>query len=112
MSTISVESFYDCDNLETVTIGEGIALIKKNAFFECDNLINIYCKATIAPAIYYNGSTSSSGTFPEPRGSYKIYVPRDAIAQYTGYSVYSTSSVEYLKGNWYRYQSYVYGYDF
>lgn len=110
VSTISVESFYDCDNLETVTIGEGIALIKKNAFFECDNLINIYCKATIAPAIYYN-SYGTSGTFPAG-GSYKIYVPRGAKAQYTGYDVYSTSSTEYLKGNWYLYKKYVYEYDF
>jgi hypothetical protein len=78
-------------------------------FYVCDKLKNIYCKASVPPAIWYQYVSSAQGTFPFNSGM-KIFVPIESYSAYTQYT--STSNGKVAQTNWYAYKSYIQPYDF
>ena len=99
--------FYDCSKLTSLTIPENITQIGSMIFGEdVDRIIDIYCKPTTPPAIYYSTINTSYSAFST---SFRIYVPR---ASYEAYTQYSDSKQGYFQQNWARYKSQIEPYDF
>lgn len=98
--------FYGCSKLTSLTIPENITQIGSMIFGEdVDRIIDIYCKPTTPPAIYYSTYTYQSAFST----SFRIYVPR---ASYEAYTQYSDSKQGYFQQNWARYKSQIEPYDF
>ena len=120
VTTIGNEAFYSCDNLTSVTIGKGIESIGEKAFWGCDNIAELYCLATVPPAIYYyyeGSSTRASISFGSSiYGSFPInltlwiYVPYEAYDNYTQYSEIDNNNIS--QSNWKVYIDYLIPYDF
>lgn len=109
VTTIGSSAFYRCTSLTSITIPSNVISIS-SAFNRCSSLVNIYCKPTTPPSIYYYCSSSGSenGSFPF-NTEMKIYVPRGS---YDDYMQYSSSDSSTSQNNWYRYESYIEPYDF
>lgn len=107
-SVTSIEkfAFFSCKSLANVTLGKNVSSVGERAFDYCSLLTSIYCKPTTPPAIYYSSST---GSFPF-NANLKIYVPQDSYSAYRQYS--SESSGQTVQRNWYKYKSYIEGYNF
>ncbi len=100
-----------CTNLSKVVIGSGIKTIE-DAALKNSGIVNVYCKAKEAPAVYYKGTASYA---PEAcsiplSSNLKIYVPRDSYDIYK--SLGSCISGSTTQKNWYMYRSYLVPYDF
>lgn len=92
VTKIGQQAFYGCRKLETVTIGRGITDIGYQAFYGSSVLMNVFCKALNPPII------SGDYAFKEYIYGRNIYVPEESVSSY--------------KSRWYKYSSYIVGYDF
>ena len=74
---IDREAFYDCPNLTTVIIGNGVTDIGFGAFFFCMQLRHVYCYATTPPKISSHGDAFNTlghtKTLHVPAGSIEAY---------------------------------------
>lgn len=58
LSSIDYRAFYDCQNLQTITMFDGITFIHAEAFYECNNIKTIYINAATNPRrVQSDGST-------------------------------------------------------
>ena len=101
MELIKTGSFYNCKQLNSLTIPESVSAIESGAFTWCSKLRDVYCRATtppiaevgnVYPPLWYAFSQCASNLI--------IYVP--------------TSSVEAYKNTdgWCDYANNIVGYDF
>ena len=107
-------AFAACSGLTSVTIPDKVMTIDREAFNRCTGLINIYCKPTLPPSLYYtamrvNDEEVRWGVFPF-NAEMKIYVPRNAYDLYVQYSSYSNNNID--QTNWSVYKPYVEPYTF
>lgn len=89
--SIGETSFCRCTNLKSFVIPESVISIGDSAFSSCYNLETIYCKPQTPPIIADNVFFNNSSNL-------KIYVPIE--------------SIELYKVQWAEYSSYIYAYDF
>ena len=108
VTKIKSGTFYGCSNLASVTIGKNVSSLVGSVFGDCYNLMNIYCKSTTPPTLFYN-NTNRYGSFPFNNGM-KIYVPYESYNDYMQYSNYVDSND--VQQNWYVYEPYIVAYDF
>jgi hypothetical protein len=107
ITQIASQTFRDCSSLLSIEIPETVSSIGQYIFYSCSNLMEIYCRATTPPAIYYQ--YDRIGAFPFTSGL-KIYVPMEAYDTYTQYTGYYDMSINQM--NWSQYKSYLVAYDF
>jgi hypothetical protein len=72
---IGNNAFYDCDALESVTIGSGVTAIDDYAFCSCNSLKRVTIDATLPP-------TLGSGVFRYHHIGFVVYVPESAYNTY------------------------------
>ena len=117
VTSIGGFAFYNCTNLSSITIPHNVTTIGSLAFMECDLLMEIYCKPTTPPSIFYlykeyeyrDDVIITNGSFPFNNGM-KIYVPHESFSLYTQFSSSANGNVD--QTNWSKYTSYIVGYDF
>lgn len=73
---IDQHAFFDCPNLTTVIIGNGVTDIGFDAFTFCKQLKHVYCYATIPP------NTPHGGAFTPFTNSIVLHVPAGSIEAY------------------------------
>lgn len=111
ITVIADNVFCNCSSLKTVTIPAGVKSLGDWAFLGCDSLMEIYCKPTTPPALYYMPGdfwSSAMGSLPFNTGM-KIFVPRSS---YDDYTQYTASYDGQGPTNWFGYSSYIQPYDF
>lgn len=103
ITVINSNTFRNCTTITSLTIPDGVTKIGMAAFYGCSNLVEIYCKSTNPPAIYY--SKYGEQSLPLNVGM-RIYVSRDSYNSYMQYSSPNTGSTTVVD-NWYYYKSYI-----
>ena len=91
IKTIENYAFYNCQNIEKLTIGESINTIGGTAFSACFGLKEVFIKATTPPSVTIDEGQS---TFFK---NCVIYVPRESLKAYSEdmYWGYYTNYVGY-----------------
>ena len=82
-------AFFDCSNLQLITIPKGVMGIGNFAFCNCSNLKDIYCQVVIPPAIEAETFFDCYGTI--------LHVPAGSKVAYESayyWSMYFTNIVE------------------
>lgn len=86
-------------SIASVTIHEGVTLIKGFAFHMCNKLKFVYCKPTTPPKVSYSTAGYWRAFYGNAKGR-MIYVPRESVDAYKA------------ADGWSDYADYIVGYDF
>lgn len=82
-------AFYNCKSLTEVSIPQSVITIDGAAFYDCSNLSTVTCYATTPPAL------GDDVVFPK---SVTIRVPDSAIAAYLQHSLWKAYTIETISG--------------
>ena len=73
VTTINNYAFFDCSNLQSVTIPDSVTYIGYYAFDNCSSLTNIYLNPTIPPSLYNRNAIPTTTIIHVPMGSGNSY---------------------------------------
>ena len=77
VKTIGQEAFFDCRNMTSVTIGNGVTVINEKAFAYCTSLKHVYCYAESVPSTQTNAFSGSDTQYAT------LHVPASALEDYS-----------------------------
>ena len=77
VTDIGIDTFWNCDSLNTITLGTGVKSIGYRLVAANTNSVNVYCKAIVPPSCKNKDSIFSNTDY-----ELTIYVPNGSLSAY------------------------------